>query len=104
VIKQMLRIQKDFDGRATTLRLSGRIQADSIAAIRSVMNDACAPSIMDLTEVILVDLAAVQFLIRCENEGVELRVFRQADNHRVESRPDRVGLGHTDEAPGIPVT
>ena len=40
--------------------------------IRSVLNDGCTANILDLTEVTLVDLAAVQFLIRCENEGIEL--------------------------------
>ena len=33
-IKQMLRIQKELNGRTTTLRLSGRIRADSVATIR----------------------------------------------------------------------
>ena len=36
------------------------------------MDDGCKRKILDLTEVTLVDIAAVRFLIRCENEGVEL--------------------------------
>jgi hypothetical protein len=35
------------------------------------MNDG-GPNVLDLAEVTLVDIAAVQFLVRCENEGVEL--------------------------------
>lgn len=68
----MLRIEKDSDGCGTTLRLSGRIRSDSIAGIRSAMNDNCAHKILDLTEVSLVDVVVVRFLMRCEDEGVKL--------------------------------
>jgi hypothetical protein len=68
----MLRIEKHSDGCVSGLRLSGRIQSDHIACIRSAMNDRCARQILDLSEVTLVDIAVVRFLIRCEEEGVEL--------------------------------
>jgi hypothetical protein len=68
----MLRIEKDSDGCASRLRLSGRIQSDRIACIRSAMNDGCARKILDLGEVTLVDIGVVRFLIRCEDEGIEL--------------------------------
>jgi hypothetical protein len=68
----MLRIEKESDGCVTRLLLSGRIQSDRIACIRSAMNDGCARQILDLREVTLVDIVAVQFLIGCENEGAEL--------------------------------
>lgn len=68
----MLRIEKDSDGCVATLRLSGRIQSHHIACIRSAMKEKCAPTILDLSEVTLVDVAAVRFLISCENEGIEL--------------------------------
>ena len=68
----MLRIEKDSDGSVTTLQLSGRIQSDGIASIRSALNDGSTHRILDLTEVTLVDVAAVRFLISCENEGTEL--------------------------------
>ena len=58
----MLRIDKDSDGCVTTLRLSGRIQSDHIASIRSEMNDGCPRKILDLSEVTLVDIAVVRFL------------------------------------------
>jgi len=35
------------------------------------MNDSCTHRILDLSEITLVDIAAVRFLISCENEGVE---------------------------------
>jgi hypothetical protein len=68
----MLRIENVSDGCGPRLRLSGRIQPDRIACIRSAMNDGCARKILDLSEVTLVDMAGVQFLISCENEGIEL--------------------------------
>ena len=68
----MLRIDKDCEGCATRLRLSGRIQLNDIASIRSAMSDGCERRILDLSEVTLVDVAVVRFLIGCEREGVEL--------------------------------
>lgn len=68
----MLRIEKDSDGCVTMLRLSGRIRSSCIASIRKAMNDGCAGKILDLTEVTLVDLEVVRFLISVEDEGTEL--------------------------------
>lgn len=68
----MLRIEKDVEGSATRLRLSGRLESDLIASIQSAMSDGGARKILDLSEVTLVDLAVVRFLITCEAEGVEL--------------------------------
>jgi hypothetical protein len=69
---KMLRIEKDSGGCVTKLRLSGRIQSDQIAGIRSELGDDCATKILDLSQVTLVDLAAVRFLIRCEDDGIKL--------------------------------
>ena len=68
----MLRTERESDGCVTRLVLSGRIQSDRIACIQSAMNDGCARKILVLSEVTLVDVAVVRFLIRCEEEGVEL--------------------------------
>ncbi len=68
----MLRIEKESKGGVTRLLLSGRIQSDGIACIRSVMKDGRSPKILDLSDVTLVDVGAVHFLIRCEDEGVAL--------------------------------
>jgi hypothetical protein len=69
---EMLRIQKNSDGCVTKLLLSGRIRAECIACVRSAMSEGCARKILDLTEVSLVDLGVIRFLIRCEDEGIEL--------------------------------
>ena len=68
----MLRIEKNSGGYVTKLRLSGRIQSDQIASIRSEMDDNCTSNILDLSDVTLVDLGVVQFLIGCEDAGVQL--------------------------------
>jgi len=68
----MLRIEKDSNGYASTLRLCGRIQSDRIACIRAAMAEGCAPKILDLSEVTLVDVAVVHFLMSCEDNGIEL--------------------------------
>ena len=68
----MLRIEKESDGCVITLRLSGRIQSDCIDSIRSAIDDGCKRKILDLTEVTLVDVSVVRFLMSCETEGVEL--------------------------------
>ena len=68
----MLRIQNDSGGCVNKLRLSGRIQSDQIPSIVSEMDCDCPSKILDLTEVTLVDLGVVRFLIACEDEGVEL--------------------------------
>ena len=68
----MLRIEKDRDGSVNRLRLIGRIESDLIASIRSAMSNGGAHKSLDLSEVTLVDLEVVRFLITCEDQGVEL--------------------------------
>jgi hypothetical protein len=68
----MLKIEKDCEQGVTTLRLRGRIQSELIASIRSAMIDGCGRKVLDLSDVTLVDLGVVRFLIGCEDEGIEL--------------------------------
>lgn len=68
----MLRIEKNTDGCVSKLKLSGRIQSDCIARIQSAMNDGSTRRILDLSEVTLVDIVAVRFLISVEDEGTRL--------------------------------
>lgn len=68
----MLRIEKDSSACITKLRLSGRIQSEQIASIRSEMADDRTSKILDLSEITLVDLGVIQFLNNCEDAGVQL--------------------------------
>jgi len=65
-------IEKNSNGYVSKLLLSGRIHSEQIASICSELNDHSASKTLDLSEVTLIDLAAVRFLIRCEDVGVEL--------------------------------
>jgi len=69
---EMLRIERDHAGCVARLRLCGRIQSKILACVRSAMNDGCAREILDLSEVTLVDLGVIRFLLNCEDEGIEL--------------------------------
>ena len=69
---EMLRIEKNTGGCVTELRLSGRIQSDQIVSIRSELDGNCASKTLNLSEVTLVDLGVVRFLISCEDDGIEL--------------------------------
>ena len=68
----MLKIERDCDGCVTRLRLSGRIQTGDIPDVQSAIGDGCARKVLDLSEVTFVDLGVVQFLISCEDDGIEL--------------------------------
>ncbi|HMI54338.1 MAG TPA: hypothetical protein VK525_22715 [Candidatus Saccharimonadales bacterium] len=68
----MLRIEKESDGCVTRLFVSGRIHSDCIACIRSAMKDGCARKILNLSEVTLVDVGVIRFLVNCEDEGIAL--------------------------------
>ena len=59
----MLRIEKDCQGCVTRLRLSGRIKSDHIASVQSAMSGCYDCKILDLSEVTLVNLRVVRFLI-----------------------------------------
>jgi len=68
----MLRIEKDAGGCVSRVRLCGWVQSKFIESIRASMNDCCSHRILDLTQVTLVDHAVIRFLVRCEDDGVEL--------------------------------
>lgn len=69
----MLRIEKISEGTKTILRLSGRIQAEHLAALRKQCEDVDTILVFDLREIQLVDEAAVRFLAECESDGIALR-------------------------------
>jgi hypothetical protein len=68
----MLRIEKDCDGGVTRLRLSGRIESELIASVRTAMGGGCARKVLELSEVTLVDVGVARFLMACEDQGVQL--------------------------------
>jgi hypothetical protein len=67
----MLRIEMQSKGSSSTLKLSGRMQADGLSDLRAEI-EKCNPLSLDLEEVTLLDRDSVRFLIRCELEGIHL--------------------------------
>lgn len=68
----MLRIDRQWKGRWTDLKLSGRMQADGLSELLAEI-EKCSPlPSLDLEEVTLLDRDSVRFLMRCESKGVQL--------------------------------
>jgi hypothetical protein len=69
----MLRIVRSIDAGTVTLAVSGRIDADQLPELRrSVDGEQGRDVLLDLVEVGLVDVEAVQFLVRCEARGIRI--------------------------------
>ena len=67
----MLRLEESRDSHL--LRVSGRIDAESLAELRMQMQIHSSPIALELGEVTLVDADAVRFLATAEAAGTELR-------------------------------
>ena len=68
-----LKIETASDGHITSLRLTGRIEAEYLDELEALVLRHRPRLVLDLDEVTLVDVAVVRFLIACEAEGIELR-------------------------------
>jgi anti-anti-sigma regulatory factor len=67
-----LKIERDFDGHSTTIRLIGRMQAEHLQELKAQIKDGGPKVKLDLDDVSLVDVEVVRFLATCQSEGVEL--------------------------------
>jgi hypothetical protein len=68
-----LRVERVLEGNHTTLRLIGRMCSEHLAQLKSLIEDSSAVIALDLNEITLVDVDAVNFLRKCQAEGIELR-------------------------------
>jgi anti-anti-sigma regulatory factor len=68
-----LRIERIPDGKHTTIRLIGRMCSEHLAELKSLIEDSTPAVVLDLDEITLVDVDAVNFLRKCQAEGMELR-------------------------------
>jgi hypothetical protein len=68
----VLKIERIAQGRATVLRLSGRIQSEHLDQLKGQIEIIKEHVILDLEEVNLVDSDVVWFLAICEDKGVKL--------------------------------
>jgi len=71
----MLKIQRSMKAGSVRFALSGRVDTEHVAELQRLIDeDAQRGAItLDLREVRLVDREAVDFLARCEANGVRLR-------------------------------
>jgi len=68
----MFKVEKTFEEDLTVLRLVGRVKAEHLAELKTLIADAGAPVQLDLSEVTLVDVDVVCFLGDYERHGVQL--------------------------------
>lgn len=66
------KIEKCSDGPTTTIRLIGRMQAQHLEDLHTLIEESRPPIALDLEELMLVDVEAVRFLGRCERGGMSL--------------------------------
>jgi hypothetical protein len=71
---QMLKVQRSENGQVV-LKLSGRIDAENIAELETLIGSETngSPIVLDLKDLILVNGEAVRFLDRCETENITLK-------------------------------
>jgi hypothetical protein len=67
-----LKIEKYADEYSTTIRLIGRMQAEHLTELETLIKESRSKIVLDLEELNLVDVEAVRFLGRCEVAGVTL--------------------------------
>jgi len=67
-----LKIEKEFVGPKTAIRLSGRLQAEHVDELKIQLTGDSSTMALDLEAVTLVDVEVVQFFNACEDRGVEL--------------------------------
>ena len=67
-----LRIEKEYDGQNTTIRLIGRIQAEHIEGLKAQISEGAMRVKLDMNEVTLVDVDVVRFLGTCQGQGIEI--------------------------------
>ena len=65
-----LRIERDFDGHRTTIRLIGHVTAQHLADLQQMIAEGGPKVALNLEEVDLVDVEVVRFLETCQTGGV----------------------------------
>jgi hypothetical protein len=69
----MLRIQRFVSKESVLFVLSGRIETGNVGQLESLLIAESKPVALDLKEVSLVSREVVQFLGRCEKDGITIQ-------------------------------
>ena len=67
-----LMIESSSDERGRTVRLTGDLRGENLPELEAVLAERGPAVMVDLAEVRLVDIAAIQFLAGCRKRGVPL--------------------------------
>jgi hypothetical protein len=67
-----LKIERISGARETRIRLSGQLRSVHLREVRSEVEGAEQPVVLDLEEVDLVDVDGVRFLNECESTGISI--------------------------------
>jgi hypothetical protein len=67
-----LKIERTVSALETRIRLSGQIRLEHLGQVRSEVEGAERPVVLDLEEVDLVDVDGVRFLNECESSGIPI--------------------------------
>ena len=70
----MLKIQRTMNGDEAVFKLSGRMDAENVAELKSLLSSEAKGRclILDLKDLTLVDREAVRFLERSESNGIKV--------------------------------
>jgi DNA-binding NtrC family response regulator len=70
--KKFSDITKKTLEHGATIKLIGRIRADSLLELKAQIEASGSSIVLELGEITLVDVEAVRFLIECESNGLQL--------------------------------
>ena len=71
--QMILRIVEESDDEKIVLRLIGRIESEHVRDLETQVTNETRVVVLDLAEIKLVNHAAIRFLRRSEDSGIELR-------------------------------
>ena len=86
-----LMIERVLDGQYTTIRLFGRMGSEHLGDLKSLIENSTTAVALDLDEITLVDVDAVNFLRRCQAAGIELRHCSPYIREWMDREQDREG-------------
>jgi hypothetical protein len=69
----ILKVERVLDGKHVALRIIGHLCSEHLADLQSLIDDSSSAVVLELNETTLVDVHAVNFLRKCQAEGIELR-------------------------------
>lgn len=90
-----LRIERISDAREMRIRLSGQLRSEHLSQVKSEVEGAEHPVVLDLDEVDLVDIDGVRFLNKCESAGISVvrcapyvREWMQRERSQTDAAPE----------------